>query len=139
MRLTMDKQGERMRLKHVGLVCSSEENCDRFYGKLLGLEKIGSKTVTPDMARQIFNLDFEYKIVNYASDTLHFEIFIDEHKAYDDRRIDHICLEFENLEAFLNTCRKLNVTLSEIPRGDVMLRFARDFDGNLFELKERKL
>ena len=126
-----------MRLKHVGLVCRSENNSDRFYENLLGLKKIGSKMVPGDLSRQIFNLNSEYKIVNYANDAIHFEIFIDAHRTYDDKRIEHICLEFEDLEAFLAKCQQMAVTILKIHRGDAVLTFIRDFDGNLFELKEK--
>jgi len=132
-----NKKEEKMRLKHVGLVCRSENNSDRFYENLLGLKKIGSKMVPGDLSRQIFNLNSEYKIVNYANDAIHFEIFIDAHRTYDDKRIEHICLEFEDLEAFLAKCQQMAVTILKIHRGDAVLTFIRDFDGNLFELKEK--
>ena len=125
-----------MRLKHVGLVCRSENNSDRFYENLLGLKKIGSKMVPGDLSRQIFNLDSEYKIVNYANDAIHFEIFIDAHRTHDDKRIEHICLEFEDLKAFLANCQQMAVKILKIHSGDAVLTFIRDFDGNLFELKE---
>ena len=127
-----------MQLKHVGLVCKSEHNSDRFYENLLGLKKVGSKMVPGDLSRQVFNLDSEYKIVNYANDKIHFEIFIDAYRTYDDKRIEHICLEFEDLEAFLVNCQQMSVKILKIHRGDAVLTFVRDFDGNLFELKEKR-
>jgi len=65
-----------------------------------------------------------------------FEIFIDAHKTYDDKRIEHICLEFEDLGAFLTKCQQMAVKILKIPREDAVLTFIRDFDGNLFELKK---
>ena len=47
------------------------------------------------------------------------------------------CLEVADLESFLEKCRSLKVDVARIPKGDKILTFIRDFDGNLFELKNR--
>jgi hypothetical protein len=91
--------------------------------------------VPRDLSREIFNLDSEFKIVNYANNRIHFEIFIDTARPYNDKRIEHICLEFENLEELLARCQQLDIKILKVPRGDTILTFIRDFDGNLFELK----
>ena len=66
-----------MLLKHIGLVCSSEKNSDNFYKNILGLKKMPSRTVPRTLAKQIFNLDIEYTMINYTDDKIHFEIFVD--------------------------------------------------------------
>ncbi len=124
-------------IKHIGLVCGSEENADRFYISVLGLEKAGSKTIPAALSRQIFNLDSEYRIVDYMKDDIHFEIFIDEQKRSDQPKIEHSCIEVDDLEAFLDTCREMKAPVNQIPKGDSFLTFVRDYDGNLFEIKQR--
>ena len=126
-----------MVLKHIGLVCSSENHSDRFYGGLLGLEKKSSKTVPSELSKQIFNLDSEYKIVNYADDDIHFEIFIDAQKRFEGKKIEHVCLEVDDLAVFLDKCRALEVNVRQIPKADGFLTFIRDYDGNLFEIKAK--
>ena len=88
-----------MLLKHVALVCSSEEKSDKFYESLLGLKKVSSKMIPSTLSKQIFNLDSELKIIDYAVDEIHFEVFIDNQKVADDKKIEHICLEIDDLEA----------------------------------------
>jgi len=44
-----------MLLRHVGLICSSEENSDKFYQDLLGLNKSEPKTLPSDLSKAIFN------------------------------------------------------------------------------------
>lgn len=129
-----------MLLKHVALVCSSEQKSDAFYEHLLGLKKQDPKLLSAELTTAIFNRASEYKIINYIGDAVHFEIFIDD--QYDpgsnDRKIEHICIEVEGLEGFLDRCGKLDVKILRIPKGDRLLTFIRDFDGNLFEVKSTR-
>ena len=123
-----------MQLKHIALVCSSEEGSDRFYMNLLGLKKMSSKTIPAELSKQIFNLDYELKIINYANENIHFEIFIDNHKGSKTGRIDHVCLQVDDLESFLKTCRAMALEILRVPKGDAFITFIKDYDGNLFEI-----
>lgn len=123
-----------MMLKHVALTCSSEEKSDRFYGDLFGLKKLNRKTLSAPLSRQIFDLDVEFLIINYADDEMHFEIFIKDSLDMDNREIAHTCLEVKNLEGFLDRCRNLGVSVRQVPKGDKLVTFISDFDGNLFEI-----
>ena len=124
-----------MVLRHVGLTCSSEENSDKFYEDLLGLEKSGAKHLPASLSKSIFNLDSELVMINYQDEQVHFEIFVTGSNGGNSRKIAHTCLEVDNLEVFLEKCHSLNVEITRIPKGDKTLTFIRDFDGNLFEIK----
>ena len=50
-------------------------------------------------------------------------------------RIDHVCLAVDKLEAFLEKCRNMGVEIARVPKGDAVITFIKDYDGNLFELK----
>jgi len=126
-----------MVLKHVALVCGSEGNSDKFYGQVLGLTKINSKILPRKLSRQIFKLDSELKIVNYADDNLHFEIFINNRKSPGDKRIEHVCVEVPDLKSFLEKCDTMDVHVLKIPKKDKLLVFVTDLDGNLFEIKAK--
>lgn len=126
-----------MVLRHVGLRCGSEENSDRFYKDLLGLEKSRTKTLPAFLSKSIFNLDAELDIINYLNEDLHFEIFITDRSKDSSRQIEHLCLEIDDLNYFLNKCNAFGVEVAQIPKGDKTLTFIRDFDGNLFEIKEK--
>jgi len=125
-----------MDLRHVGLTCGSEENSDKFYKDLLGLEKSGARTLPASLSKSIFNLDAELVIINYLNEDLHFEIFITDRSKDSSRQIEHLCLEVDDLSVFLNKCDSLGVEVARIPKGDKMLTFIKDFDGNLFEIKK---
>jgi catechol 2,3-dioxygenase-like lactoylglutathione lyase family enzyme len=124
-----------MLLKHVGLACSTEDNADKFYRDLLGLNKLEPKTLPLDLSRAIFDVEAELKIINYMSKDLHFEIFISSRIDNKYRQIAHLCLEVGALSEFIQKCRNLGVEISRIPKGDKFLTFVNDFDGNLFEIK----
>ena len=127
-----------MLLKHVAFVCSSEEKSDKFYESLLGLKKVHSKMIPSTLSKQIFNLDSEFKIIDYAVDGIHFEVFISNQIVADDKKIEHICLEVDNLESFLSKCNDMGVKIVQIPKEEGFLTFISDYDGNLFEIKERQ-
>jgi len=123
-----------MQLKHIALVSSSEERSDRFYMNLLGLKKVSSKTIPSMLSKQIFNLDCELKIINYANDNIHFEIFIDNQKGSKTNRIDHVCIQVGDLESFLEKCQAMALEILRVPKGDAFITFIKDDDGNLFEI-----
>jgi catechol 2,3-dioxygenase-like lactoylglutathione lyase family enzyme len=125
-----------MQLKHIALVSSSEDRAYRFYGAALGLKKISEKTIPAGLCDQIFNLNAELKIVNYANDEIQFEIFIAGKGNPEAGRIGHVCLEVINLEVLLDTCRKMEISILQVPKGDGMITFIEDDDGNRFEIKQ---
>jgi catechol 2,3-dioxygenase-like lactoylglutathione lyase family enzyme len=127
-----------MILRHVALTCSSEENSDRFYQDLLGLEKSGPKTLPSSLSKVIFNIDNELRMINYTGKDAHFEIFIAKDSKSSADPIAHVAIEIDDQEAFLKKCAELDVNVSQIPRGDRTLTFIRDFDGNLFEIKHKQ-
>ena len=124
-----------MILRHVALTCSSEEKSDKFYKNLLGLQKSQPKSIPSALSKAIFDLDSELKIINYRNEFLHFEIFFSGHNNSGAGRIEHVCLEIDDLETFLETCRKLQIKIIQVPKGDKLLTFISDDDGNLFEIK----
>jgi catechol 2,3-dioxygenase-like lactoylglutathione lyase family enzyme len=124
-----------VRLKHVALVASSEEKANTFYAVLLGLNKSEPKTLPLELSKAIFNVEKELVMINYRDDKVHFEIFITPFDGENSAKIEHTCLEVDDLDRFLAKCRRLNVDIGQIPKGDKILIFVRDFDGNLFEIK----
>lgn len=128
-----------MILRHVALTCSSEEKADLFYAHLLGLTKSEPKTLPAELAEAIFSINAELRIINYLDADNCFEIFIAHRSGKNTRQIEHVCLEVDDLERFLEKCRRINTEIMEIRKADKILTFVRDFDGNLFEIKRKAL
>ena len=123
-----------MMLRHVALTCSTEEKSDKFYRDLLGLQKSEPKKISQALSQSLFDINSELKIVNYLNENLHFEIFLSNQYSGGGKRIDHVCLHVEDLEALLEKCRRLQVKIVQVPKGDKLLTFISDDDGNLFEI-----
>ena len=126
-----------MILRHVALTSSSEEKSDKFYQVLLGLNKSKPKTIPPALSKALFDINSELTIINYLDEHLHFEIFVTSHNISSVRRIEHVCLEVDDLAAFLENCRTLQVKILQVPKEDRLLTFISDYDDNFFEIKGR--
>ncbi len=125
-----------MRLNHVSLVCSSEANCDRFYGQLLHLEKLETKSITAELSAGIFQVNSPYDMLNYGDDRLKFEIFLSDRRDFVEKQIGHVCIDVDDLDQFLADCNALDVEVRRVPKGDSQVTFIADYDGNLFEIKQ---
>jgi catechol 2,3-dioxygenase-like lactoylglutathione lyase family enzyme len=124
-----------MKMKHVGLVCRSESNADRFYRDLLGLEKSEPKQIPASLARPLFGIDSDIAAFYYTSDGFQVEVFIRETPGEAPDRIAHACLEVEAPDRFLTQARTLGFTVTRLAKGTGFVSFLDDLDGNRFEIK----
>jgi catechol 2,3-dioxygenase-like lactoylglutathione lyase family enzyme len=126
-----------MRIHHVGLVCKTQESADRFYGDLLGLERTRSFPVSTDLSGGLFGFDQGFQAINYVKGDLTFEIFVVQDRAVVHPQLHHLSLEVEDLKGFLERCRRMGVQIIEVPKQGKIITMIKDFDGNLFEMRER--
>jgi catechol 2,3-dioxygenase-like lactoylglutathione lyase family enzyme len=131
----MEKQ---MRISHVALASSSEEKADRFYQDILGLKKTRTVTLPASIMKSIFGLDEECRKADYENGEIRFEIFFTGQKGPRTIRPDHVCLDVNNLEAFLKKCEAMNVEIIRVAKGESIVIFIKDYDGNFFEIKEKR-
>ncbi len=125
-----------MRLHHVAVVCSSQENADRFYEGVLGLQKIKTSPLSEELGGQIFDIAQKCQIILYANETFAVEVFVAASPPEKRVPFVHLCLEVENREDFVERCQEMALPVNQITKGDSLLTFVQDFDGNLFEIKE---
>ena len=125
-----------MILHHIAVVCSCVENADRFYQDLLGLDKQKDTTIGSDLAHQIFDIADECRLLFYSNSDVSVEVFIPSDSRNQALSFQHACLSVTDKESLVDRCRKIGSDVNLIPRGDYALTFIRDFDGNLFEIKE---
>ena len=126
-----------MLLNHVALVSSSEENSDLFFRDLLGLKKMGPKTVPSELARKLFGLNEEYRVIDYGNEKFKFEVFLARPGLPDNKRLDHVCLEVRDRPALLSKAADLGLEIIQAPKGEALVVFLKDFDGNLYEIKDK--
>jgi len=125
-----------MKLHHVAVVCRSAENADRFYQVLLGLEKIKEFSLDEDLKEKIFGKAPLREIRLYGNEQFRVEVFLAERAPGKDPVFEHLCLEVKEREEFVSACERVRLPVKRILRGDSLLVFVEDFDGNLFEVKQ---
>ena len=125
-----------MKLHHVAVVCKSEELADRFYGGILGLKRIKTSHLQKELSKRIFDIVGECQLILYGNEMLSIEAFVSGQAQNKPASFEHICLEVEDREGLLSMCREAGLKVKEITKGDSLVTFTADFDGNLFEIKE---
>jgi catechol 2,3-dioxygenase-like lactoylglutathione lyase family enzyme len=125
-----------MKMHHAAVVCSSQENADRFYHEILGLKKIKNSILNKHLAEKIFDIALECQFSLYGNENFSVEVFVAESDPGKSSPFVHLCLEVEDRETFLKMCQSRGLAVTRTPKGDSLLTFLRDYDGNLFEIKE---
>ena len=114
------------------------ENADLFYGQLLGLEKTEPKTLPRETAEALFGVETDLTMVYYQDENSQFELFIHpDLQSINSVRgnVSHDCIQVEDKDGFLEKCEESSCEVMKVPKGDKVLTFVRDLDGNLFEIK----
>jgi catechol 2,3-dioxygenase-like lactoylglutathione lyase family enzyme len=121
------KEMAKMKLNHVALVCSSEQRADDFYEGVLELVKMKSFLLSRELAR---------RVLVYGNSLFTIEVFLATPAPGRETSFEHTCVEVKNIEEFVNRCEAMQVEVNRIPKGDRLLTFVKDYDGNRFEVKE---
>ncbi len=128
-----------MRISHVALVSGSEEKSNRFYKEALGLKELRSTVIPAGLSKSLFGIDREFKVIDFGNEEMKFEVFVvGDERDVPSRRLDHVCLEVENREALLKKWEGMGFEILRVQKGDSLVIFLKDEDGNLFEIKEKK-
>ncbi|MFC1823992.1 VOC family protein [Thermodesulfobacteriota bacterium] len=125
-----------MRLNHAAVVSSSQENADKFFEGILGLAKIKSSKLHEDIAAEVFDQAVECGLLLYEGEGFAVEVIVQDAIQNKGNPFVHLCLEVEDREAFIDRCRSARLRVNLVPKGDAMLCFVADYDGNLYEIKE---
>ena len=124
-----------MVLDHVGIMNEDEDGAVRFYSGILGLEKIKESSVSPELARQLFSLDREIRMLVFGRDDLKVEVFVIPGFSPPSPLVAHFCLQVADLGALLEKAKKEGVRVISAERGGGTVHFVEDFSGNRIEIK----
>jgi len=124
-----------MVLDHIGIINGDEEGAQRFYGDILGLEKIKESSVSTELARQLFFIDREIKMLVYGKETLVVEIFLIPVFSSPSLSVPHFCLRVPDLGALLDRAKNKGAKVISAERAGRTVFFVEDFFGNRIELK----
>jgi catechol 2,3-dioxygenase-like lactoylglutathione lyase family enzyme len=127
-----------IRYVHSGLGSVSLGNTDLFYGQLLGLERTEPKTLARETAQALFGVETDLTMVYYQDENSQFELFVHpDLQCFNGARgnVSHDCIEVEDKDGFVEECEKSGCQVLQVSKGDKVLTFLKDLDGNLFEVK----
>jgi catechol 2,3-dioxygenase-like lactoylglutathione lyase family enzyme len=123
-----------MKLEHVALTISDEEEIGYFYQNILGLHKIRDFILKKDLAREIFGIDKETKVFLLQKNELLLELFLmPEQYSHD---FKHICISIKNREELIEKAEQNAYQCIRIKREKSDLIFMKDKSGNIFEIIE---
>ena len=93
--------------------------------------------ISAELSDAIFGIKENVEIEVYDNHETRFEVFITQ--TGKKHGYEHICIEINNKEEFINRCKKHSIEPMIIDKDGKNLLFVRDFSGNLFEVKEKRL
>lgn len=125
-----------MRLHHAAVAARTEKNADIFFQGLLGLSRIKASTLKRELASRIFGIDAECGLLLYGNEDFHIEVIVPDPFPEQKETFSHLCLEVAEREKFIERCRSVGLEIRLVPKGESLLFFIQDLDGNLYEIKE---
>jgi catechol 2,3-dioxygenase-like lactoylglutathione lyase family enzyme len=114
------------------------EHTDLFYGKLLGLERTEPRILPRRTAEALFGVETDLTMVYYQNEHSQFELFVHPNlETFNGARgnVRHDCIQVDDKDGFVEKCEKSGCEVLQVPKGDKVLTFVRDLDGNLFEVR----
>ena len=122
-------------LNHIALQYINRKEAKIFFTDILGIPKTRSFTLSAQLSEEVFGIEKTVDIDVFDNGNVIFEIFITDDKSKSS--FSHICIEIENREEFIKSCKKNGLKPYIIPKGEKQLLFVRDFSDNLYEIKDR--
>ena len=123
-----------VKVLHVAINCATKEKADIFFNTILNMKLKKNFTLSDDLSEKIFGIKKDVEVLVYDNGFAQFEIFID--KSLKNQRFDHICIEVDNKNQFIESCKEYKLNPFFVKKGEKNLLFVRDFSDNLFEIKE---
>ncbi|MGV9198290.1 MAG: VOC family protein [Promethearchaeia archaeon] len=124
-------------LEHIAVASNSEEESDKFFLKLLGMEKARSFKVAAWLTDKIFGINKEMQAIRYESDYISVEVFVTEKAGASQDIFTHNCLLVDDPDELVTRANKTGFHIKKIPRkGKGFYYFINDSYKNLYEIKK---
>jgi len=122
-------------VNHIALQYSDRKKAEIFFTDILGIPKIRSFTLSDQLSEKVFGIEKTIDVDVFDNESVRFEIFITDQK--NKPSFVHTCIEIDNKEEFISSCKKNGLDPYIIPKGEKELLFVKDFSDNLYEVKEK--
>ena len=126
---------DQIKLHHIALQCDNKEEAILFYQDTLGLKETKTFFLSESLTYSIFSLNHPVEVIVFQNDSLYIEVFIVTGK--NEKTSAHTCLLVDNIVEFIDLCKKNHVDYYSVKKEDRNLWFAKDFSGNILEMKEK--
>ena len=123
-----------MNIRRAAVAAGSEDKSDRFFMGLLGLEKLGSRGLTADLALLLFDQDRPLPVIEYGNADLTFVVYLTDGLTHPAPHLNHVSLEVDDREDLAARAQSMGLPVRRAVKGDLHLIFIKDLDGNQYEL-----
>ncbi|MBE0651729.1 MAG: VOC family protein [Bacteroidales bacterium] len=122
-----------MKLHHIGLNISTEEEVDHFYTSILKFWPNRKYEITNVMSREVFQRESEGKVFTVRNADLVLELFLtgEGHST----GFQHVCLEVNDREHVAEKAKAYGYPVIRLKREPNDMLFIKDKTGNIFELR----
>ncbi|MFW9948776.1 MAG: VOC family protein [Candidatus Thorarchaeota archaeon] len=126
-----------MYIEHIAITSNSEQDSDKFFCELLGLEKVREFIVSADLMELFFNIKKDQKVIRYENNQINLEVFINNDQSGIKDKFKHICIVVENKLKFIEKAEVMGYNVIKVARKDNndFYLFLKDNLGNLYEIK----
>lgn len=126
-----------MKLEHIALASNSEEESDKFFIDLLGLDKVKTFEVEKEKMNQFFNVNKSHNFIRYQRKEFSVEVIITNTKEKVNDKFTHSCIIVEDSIKLIDKAAAMGYHTIKVPRdkSDGYFLFLKDNFGNLFEIK----
>jgi len=122
-------------IDHLAVCFSSRAHADAVLSTCLGMTKLREFSIDASMSNAFFDRDMPMDISVYGDEVRLFEAFILPEGAPVPPPT-HCCLNVDDLQSVLRKARELRIEIRTAWVRDHDVYFLKDFDGNLYELKQ---
>ena len=117
-------------IQHLAVESVNEACADRFFSLVLGLSKVKSTVLSPELSLAIFQIDREIRFNLYENGSTRFEVFMTGSLC--PKSFAHVCIAVDDRSAFVRRCVDHGLEPNFVEKNGKQLLFVRDFSGNLF-------
>ena len=127
-----------LKFEHIAVASNSEEESDKFFVELLGLDKLRTFTVSSDKMNKFFNVNEDHNFIRYEKQDLSVEVIITNKQEGIKDKFTHSCILVENSINLTDKADTMGFKVIKVPRekNEGYYLFIKDTFGNLFEIKE---
>ena len=120
---------------HSALCISTEENMVKIMEDLFMLNRVKSFTADRELIDRLFSVKEDVHIITYNAGTFDVEVFIA--RPPEGFTFSHLCFSVNDRKELIKRAESMGLGITSYEKDDGSnIVFIKDFDGNLYEIKE---